>query len=62
MAEDSLSPCSPSPVWCERSNQMAKKKKQQKKMSRNQKIMAIIGVFIILSMVAGSVASMATLF
>jgi hypothetical protein len=41
---------------------MAKKKKQQRKMNRSQKIMAVIGVFIILSMVVGSVASMFTLF
>jgi hypothetical protein len=40
---------------------MAKKNKQRP-MTRSQKIMAIIGVFIILSMVAGSVATMFTLF
>ena len=41
---------------------MAKKKKtQQRKMSRSQKIMAVIGVFIILSMVVGSVATLFTL-
>ena len=39
---------------------MAKKKANQRKMSRNQKIMAIIGVFIILSMVVGSVATLFT--
>ena len=39
---------------------MAKKKAQQKKMSRNQKIMAVIGVFIILSMVVGSIATLFT--
>jgi flagellar basal body-associated protein FliL len=41
---------------------MAKKKANQKKMSRSQKIMAIIGVFIILSMVVGSIASLLTTF
>jgi hypothetical protein len=40
---------------------MAKKKSKQKKMSRSQKIMAVIGIFIILSMVVGSLASMFTL-
>lgn len=41
---------------------MAKKKPQKKKMSRSQKIMAVIGVFIILSMVVGSIASVLTSF
>ena len=41
---------------------MAKKKPQKKKMNRSQKIMAIIGVFIILSMVVGSIASLLTSF
>jgi flagellar basal body-associated protein FliL len=41
---------------------MAKKKTQQRKMNRSQKIMAIIGVFIILSMVVGSLASILTSF
>ena len=36
---------------------MAKKKPEKKKMNHSQKIMAVIGVFIILSMVIGSVAS-----
>jgi len=39
---------------------MAKKKANQKKMSRNQKIMAVIGVFIIISMVIGSIATLFT--
>ena len=39
---------------------MAKKKAQKRKMSRSQKIMAVIGVFIILSMVVGSVATLFT--
>ncbi len=41
---------------------MAKKKTKQRKMSRSQKIMAVIGVFIILSMVVGSLASVLTSF
>ena len=41
---------------------MAKKKPQKKKMNRSQKIMAVIGVFIILSMVVGSLASVLTSF
>ena len=41
---------------------MAKKKPAKRKMNRSQKIMAVIGVFIILSMVIGSVASLVTLF
>jgi len=40
---------------------MAKKKSQKRKMNRNQKIMAVIGVFIILSMVASSFAAFASL-
>ncbi len=40
---------------------MAKNKPQKRKMNRSQKIMAIIGIFIILSMVIGSVASVFTL-
>jgi len=53
MTEDSLFIClpSPSPVCCERSVQMAKKKAKKQSMSRNQKIMAIIGVFIIIAMI-----------
>jgi hypothetical protein len=39
---------------------MAKKKPQKRKMSRSQKIMAVIGIFIILSMVVGSIASIFT--
>jgi hypothetical protein len=39
---------------------MAKKKANQRKMSRSQKIMAVIGIFIILSMVVGSIASIFT--
>ena len=41
---------------------MAKKKPAKKKMNRSQKIMAVIGIFIILSMVIGSVASVLTAF
>jgi len=41
---------------------MAKKKPKKKKMTRSQKIMAVIGIFIILSMVFGSLASVLTAF
>jgi hypothetical protein len=41
---------------------MAKKKAKQTKMSRSQKIMAVVGVFVILSMVIGSIASLLTQF
>lgn len=37
---------------------MAKKKPKKKKMSRSQKIMAVIGVLIILSMVVGSLGQL----
>ena len=53
MTEDSLLSVfrHPSPVCCERSMHMAKKKNQKQSMSRSQKIMAIIGVLIILAMI-----------
>jgi hypothetical protein len=38
------------------------KKKTNQKMNRSQKIMAVIGIFIILSMVIGSVATLLTPF
>jgi hypothetical protein len=41
---------------------VAKKKANQTKMNRSQKIMAVIGIFIILSMVIGSIASLLTPF
>ncbi len=37
---------------------MAKKKANQKKMSRSQKIMAVIGVFIILAMVLPAILTL----
>jgi len=41
---------------------VAKKKTNQTKMNRSQKIMAVVGIFVILSMVIGSIASLLTQF